>query len=194
MTIGERIKKIRTETGLSQKEVAKRLGVSQPSYAQYESGKRKPKYETLVKIAQALNADSSMFIPIETVMELPEFRTDIYGTDLRNILHSLEQDNCCISKQRSAPIVKSIKKCMKDALKLKSSEEIKTYYSDANIKYSQWVLHEFLDQYKEYDISDIWNLVNNYNSLTDSAQSKIDEYILDLLEIPVYRRKSDNHN
>ena len=54
MTIGEKMKKIRTEKGLSQKEVAKRLGVSQPSYAQYESGKRKPKFETIQKIAKAL--------------------------------------------------------------------------------------------------------------------------------------------
>lgn len=50
----ENLKKIRKEKGLSQKEVARRLGVSQPSYAQYERGVRSPKVETIERIADAL--------------------------------------------------------------------------------------------------------------------------------------------
>lgn len=55
MSFAENLKRIRKSKGLSQKELAEKLGVSQPSYAQYERGTRNPKIETLNKIAQALN-------------------------------------------------------------------------------------------------------------------------------------------
>lgn len=56
-SIGERIKRIRNEKGLTQKELAKMLGTSQQNLAQYERNKRNPKYETVKKIANALEID-----------------------------------------------------------------------------------------------------------------------------------------
>lgn len=55
MRSSEKIKNSRLQAGLTQKELAKRLGTSQQNIAQYESGKRVPKIETLQKIANALN-------------------------------------------------------------------------------------------------------------------------------------------
>lgn len=48
MTIGENIKKIRKEKGLTQKELAKLLNVSEPMVSQYES-KETLKLETIKK-------------------------------------------------------------------------------------------------------------------------------------------------
>lgn len=59
MNFSENLKRIRNEKGFSQKEIAAKLGVSQPSYAQYENGKRNPKAETIKKIAAALDVDVS---------------------------------------------------------------------------------------------------------------------------------------
>ena len=59
MSFAENLKRIRKSKGLSQKELAEKLGVSQPSYAQYERGARNPKVETIRKIANALD------IPVE---------------------------------------------------------------------------------------------------------------------------------
>ena len=36
---------------LTQREVAERLGISQPSYIRYENGKAEPRLENLVKLA-----------------------------------------------------------------------------------------------------------------------------------------------
>lgn len=55
MRSSEKIKNSRLQAELTQKELAKRLGTSQQNIAQYESGKRVPKIETLQKIANALN-------------------------------------------------------------------------------------------------------------------------------------------
>lgn len=54
MTLAEKIRKIREEKGMTQKQVASIMGISQQAYGQYESGTREPKPETLGRIALAL--------------------------------------------------------------------------------------------------------------------------------------------
>ena len=55
LTIGEQIKEVRKKAGLTQKELGERLGVSYQSIAQWENNLRKPKYDTLKRIAEALD-------------------------------------------------------------------------------------------------------------------------------------------
>ena len=55
--IGKYIKNKRKEAGLSQKALGEKLNVSQQMIAQYETGKRKPKLDTLISIANALDID-----------------------------------------------------------------------------------------------------------------------------------------
>ena len=54
MSLADNIKHARIEKKLTQKEMAQRLGISQQAYSQYENDKRRPKLETLQKIADAL--------------------------------------------------------------------------------------------------------------------------------------------
>jgi bacteriophage CI repressor helix-turn-helix domain len=55
MEFSERLKKLRKDTGLTQVDVAEKLGISQPAYASWERGVKKPTQDNLVKIAQVLN-------------------------------------------------------------------------------------------------------------------------------------------
>ena len=55
MAFAGRLKELRKEANLTQVELAKRLGIGQSSYADWERGKKKPTQENLVKIAQVLN-------------------------------------------------------------------------------------------------------------------------------------------
>ena len=59
MTTGQRIKAARKNAGLTQKELGQRLGVAYQTLAQWENDLRNPKYETLQRIAAALNVDVS---------------------------------------------------------------------------------------------------------------------------------------
>ncbi len=63
MSFAENLKAIRKSKGYSQKDIAEKLSVSQPSYAQYENGKRNPKYETMEKIANALDIEIKALLP-----------------------------------------------------------------------------------------------------------------------------------
>jgi len=46
-----RLENLRDKHGYTQKEVSRKLGFSENTYGQYESGKRKPDYDTLIKLA-----------------------------------------------------------------------------------------------------------------------------------------------
>jgi transcriptional regulator with XRE-family HTH domain len=55
VTEGEKIQKLRKEKGLTQAELAKKSGLSEISIRKYENNDRKPKLETIRKIAIALD-------------------------------------------------------------------------------------------------------------------------------------------
>ena len=52
MNTGEKIKLIRKRQGITQKDLAEKLGTTPQNIAQYENNKRNPKYNTLEKIAR----------------------------------------------------------------------------------------------------------------------------------------------
>ena len=61
MTLGKRIKTERQKAGLSQKELADRTGTSAAMIGHYETGYRRPKYDTLSRIAEALGVSYDEF-------------------------------------------------------------------------------------------------------------------------------------
>ena len=52
MEFSERLKKLRKEAGLTQVDVAEKLGISQPAYASWERGVKKPTQENLIKLSK----------------------------------------------------------------------------------------------------------------------------------------------
>jgi len=77
MTIGERIKEARKKKGLTQEELAGKLGCTKQSIAQYEKGRRSPKIDGLIKIAEALN------IPVSDLLGEPRPTTPHDHTESR---------------------------------------------------------------------------------------------------------------
>lgn len=55
MEFSERLKNLRKQAHLTQVDVAEKLGISQPAYASWERGAKRPTQDNLVKIAQVLN-------------------------------------------------------------------------------------------------------------------------------------------
>ncbi len=73
MTIGERIRETRKSRGLTQRELGERLGLSYQSIAQWENDLRKPKFETIQKIADALGVSVSYLSGIENDTSLTSY-------------------------------------------------------------------------------------------------------------------------
>ncbi len=57
MTVGERIKEARKKANMTQNELAQKMGIPFQSISQWERDLRKPKYETLARIATALGCN-----------------------------------------------------------------------------------------------------------------------------------------
>ena len=88
MNIGERIRDYRKKAGLSQKELGKKLDVSQQHIAQYENGKRMPKLDTLKKIANALEIDINDLLENDIFPFDPDLRETYVNFD-NNARHHL---------------------------------------------------------------------------------------------------------
>lgn len=63
MSVGNNIKNLRLKNGFTQKELAQKSNISEISIRKYESNERKPKADTLNKIAAALNVTLSELDP-----------------------------------------------------------------------------------------------------------------------------------
>ena len=51
MELGKKFKQLRTSLGLTQQQLANKLGISRVNYTRYETDAVRPDYETLIKIA-----------------------------------------------------------------------------------------------------------------------------------------------
>lgn len=60
----ENLKRIRETKNKKQKEIAQLIGVSEPTYSNYENGKREPNILTIKKIAKALNVSGDELLGI----------------------------------------------------------------------------------------------------------------------------------
>jgi len=70
MTTGQRIQQARKKAGLSQKQLGERLGLSASMIGQWENDLRKPKQETILKIAGALGIAPFELSPSDISTEL----------------------------------------------------------------------------------------------------------------------------
>ena len=62
MKIGQNIKKYRKKKGLTQKQLAEKIGTTDSAITRYESNSREPSIETITKIAEALGIPVSKLI------------------------------------------------------------------------------------------------------------------------------------
>ena len=82
----DNIKKARLDAGLTQIEVAEKLGVAQAQYARWESGGRNPKDETVEKLAKIFNTS------FETLKGRDDGLEEIVGLLKQHNLSSKQKD------------------------------------------------------------------------------------------------------
>lgn len=67
MNFSERLYSLRSEKGISQKKLARMIGVSQSAIYYWEKGERSPKLEQLPRIATALNVSITDLVDSKTL-------------------------------------------------------------------------------------------------------------------------------
>lgn len=74
MTTGQLIRAARKRAKMTQAELAEKLGISYVGVSQWENGIRNPKYETMQKIADALEISLSELVGMNPAVDIPENR------------------------------------------------------------------------------------------------------------------------
>lgn len=64
MLFSEKIRNLRKESGLLQRDLAKAIGVDVPMYSRYEHGERHPKREQVIKLARQLKTDAGELVAL----------------------------------------------------------------------------------------------------------------------------------
>jgi transcriptional regulator with XRE-family HTH domain len=113
MTLGEKIKKRREMLGMSQADLAVRIGVTQGAIGNYESGVSNPKMELLPKLFLALNTDANyLFDEPKKSDELTYHDTqiiekyhklDTFGKEVVDSVLDLEYRRCTTAKETAKP-------------------------------------------------------------------------------------------
>ena len=65
MILGAKIKELRTERGLSQKQLAEKIGVAANTVSQYESGQSKTSIDILANLAVELDTTTDFILGLE---------------------------------------------------------------------------------------------------------------------------------
>jgi transcriptional regulator with XRE-family HTH domain len=120
--LGKRLKLLRNEKKLYQKDIAKELNLTQESISFYESGKREPDYKTLIKFADFYG------VSVDYLLGRTDTRTNVtLNTKKYNRLHNIDRLHSCNSLYSdidclSVESQKEIKKLV-DLYKIKEMEE-----------------------------------------------------------------------
>lgn len=87
------IRQLRIDLGCTQTEIADKLGVSQQAYANYETKKRQPDQETLVKLADIFN------VSVDYLLGREEKAAPQEEQQKPNTIKILGRDGSCVERQ-----------------------------------------------------------------------------------------------
>ena len=100
----ERLKNLRKEAGLTQRQIAEKLQVGQNSYSNWEKGKRTPIQPTIEKLAEILNTSTDYLLG----------KTDIPDRDLEVDINTAIDNSVAYD---GTPITDNDREIIKDFLK-----------------------------------------------------------------------------
>lgn len=195
MTTGELIRTARKMRGLTQKALGEISGIAEPTIRRYELGKLNPKYQTLQKIASALDVNVGLFIDLG---------------DWESILHALSKycsDDCTPEELLAAELAIS-----PDDVKSVIESDLDNFTSQ-RLKLTARILIEDLDrlQKKNEPVIDLGSdtfikvsdgtlvslptgtiearLLVNFSNLNDDGKRRASDYLSELTEIPKYKKE-----
>ena len=98
MNIGENIRRLRKEKGLTQKELGNLCGMYESQIRKYELGKANPKKETLYKIADALKVDVIYLFGIDILIKEKNIaiQNEAKSRKIDKIIQNLENIGCSV--------------------------------------------------------------------------------------------------
>ena len=193
MKIGEKIKTARISANMTQAELAEKLGVSYQNIGQLESGKRKPKLETIQKIADALGVSVAYLSGIENDTSL----TSYLIKDARDLAGMTTED---LAQKSGIPV--SLLEDYERGAKKPGIEELTkishsigvSVYSLADFDISSKLMNiDIMDKQITYgsEYNQYARMVQAFSYLNHLGAEKAASAVEDLAKIQEYRREED---
>lgn len=114
-----KIRELRKKCGITMKELGAAIGVAESTISQYETGKRQPDYETLLKIAEFFGVTTDYLLTGEDTKKAPtDGERDMTMDDFTYAMQNEAKDLTDMDKQ----ILLSMAKQLNDARKKKDGE------------------------------------------------------------------------
>ena len=192
MTTGEKIKAAREKAGFTQAELASKLGIPYHSIGQWERGLRNPKWETLEKIAEALQ------IP---VYELIDGGFGALDPVLPPNMKGANLDGAKIDKNFLNSMLSLLSFLPRDSSDYSRSKEniLSLAKSSGLLVYAQAILQKIEDNTlnglyflsSDYTESSRDKLLLAFDRLNEIGQKRAVENVEDLAKIPEYQKKDN---
>lgn len=147
MSIGERIKKRREELGMSQSELAKRVGVTQGSIGNYETGVSNPKMELMPKIFDALKTDANYIF--HEAVEVQKIELTFKETTMIKTYRDLDAHG---KKMVDFVIEEEFGRCKKQLAEKRTKPTWSICYNEYKVSAGTGVM---LDEYERLDRIDV---------------------------------------
>lgn len=112
MEFGERLKTLRLRDGLTQNEIAKKLNISQQSYARWENGKVTPSLDKLTQIATTFGVTTD-YLTGKSIKEQSDDNLDNIELLFRMNSNGLTEEEKEIFKKELIVFMKERKKAFK---------------------------------------------------------------------------------
>lgn len=91
--IGRRIRNLRTEHNMTQRELAKRLGLVSSAISNYEKGTREISIEIIIKISDLFEVDTSYLLGVNNVMQSGKRKLQVSDDEIEFILEMRKQSS-----------------------------------------------------------------------------------------------------
>lgn len=197
MTFGEKIKKIRQDKGISQRELGIRLGVRQQTVAQYEKIEEPPKLATIRRIAEALGVPFNEIVPFDDGLKLwlkeKKEEKEEKSSEHHLVATANGQYTIYVNSDRNNPLSIALKKL--DDGDLLTPEERQIIKEYVNSDMFREKMAQLPAQFKKLADS----IKRNYELLNAEGQKEADRQVelanrqIELLtKIPEYRKKSND--
>lgn len=179
MEIAEKIKIFRREAGLTQKELAKKTGLSIATIQGYEQSKYKPKIDATQKIAEALNVNVNDLLDWQ---DIPEIANEVYASSLTYLKDCIVDKRYHLSEAQLAHFNNKIDAAIRVGNDITDTTKRCEYFESVKEDISKELL-EHLFEVSPYDsLFTITDFLSYYFAFTRAKQSDIGQLLLDLYE------------
>lgn len=136
----DRLKQLRSEKGLVQKDMAIFLNITTSAYGYYEQGKRNPDPKTLIKLSDFFNVSVDYLLDKTDIKEVAE-----------QLIEDITSSSSILLKKDSIDIEKEAEEIIENINKLDTIKFCGTYADEEDKEYLKLVSERFLSDIRVYN-------------------------------------------